>query len=91
MAAAITATAVSEPLVPITVTGTGFAATTAYWISTKDPNGHTNIKRLITDGSGGFTFKLVPQTVGAFTFEARPDVEFSGKTVATASTTSRAK
>lgn len=91
MAASITATKVSEPLVPMTVTGSGFAALTNYWIITTDPNGHRNIQRLKTDGSGAFSFKLVPQTVGAFTFDARPDTEFNGSTAPVASTTSRAK
>jgi hypothetical protein len=91
VAAAITATKTSEPLAPITVTGSGFAANTPYWITIKDPMGHTNLTRLNSDGTGAFTFKYVPQTPGAFTVEARPDVEFKGTTTATASTTTRAK
>jgi hypothetical protein len=91
MAASITATKVSEPLVPMTITGSGFAASTNYWVTVTDPQGHRNITRLKTDGSGAFSYKYVPQAVGSFTFEARPDVEFSGATTPVATTTSRAK
>src|SRR5260370_953112 len=80
MAAAITATTIAEPFLPMTVSGTGFAAATAYVVKMTDPQGWNGYKNVTTDGSGAFSYTIVPQDVGAFVFDARPLTEMMGPT-----------
>ena len=91
MAAAITATSVAEPLVPVTVAGTGFSATTDYVVRMTDPQGHTGYKSIKSDGSGAFSYVIVPQTVGTYTFDARPLAETTGTTTPAATVSGKVK
>ena len=84
-------TSVAEPLVSSTISGSGLSASTAYTVSVVDPQGHTTVLSATSDGSGAFTLKFVPQQVGAYTAEARPAVDYKGKTNAAASGNGRCK
>ena len=91
MAAAITATSTSEPLVPVTVSGTGFSATTDYVVKISGPSGDVGYKNIKSDGSGAFSFTFVPQIVGLHTFDARPLTETLGTTTPAATVTGKVK
>ena len=91
MAAAITATSASEPYVPVTVAGTGFSASTDYVVKMTDPQGGVGYKNIKTDGSGAFSYTVVPQYVGNYTYDARPLTETLGTTTPAASATGKVK
>ena len=86
MAAAVSVSPanVAEPLVPMTVSGSGFAATTDYVVKVTTPQGHVRTVNVKSDGSGAFSFIHVPTEVGTSTFDARPLAETNGTTTAAA-------
>jgi len=64
MAAALSVSTPAYVLQTVTVTGTGFAATTALNVVITGQQGTRTIP-VTSDGSGGFTVTYIPQTEGS--------------------------
>jgi hypothetical protein len=69
----------------VTITGTGFSTATAYRLQITEPAGGSTFRDVLSDGSGGFTTKYVPQATGTLSVTARPVTEWTGTTAAAAS------
>lgn len=65
----------------VTITGTGFAATTDYTLLIKYPSSTGKVS-VTSNGSGGFAVTVVAPEAGALTVEARPTAEHNGTTAA---------
>jgi len=91
VAAAVSVSGGSELRTTRTISGTGFAATTAYEVRVTTPSGSVRMINVTTDGAGAFTVTDVPQTPGTSTVDVRPVTETTGTTTATATATHKSK
>ena len=87
MTAAVSVSATNTSrLSAVTVSLTGFSATTAYTVKCIRPSG-TGLVGVTPDGSGAASFVYTASEAGTTTVEVRPAAEHMGTTTAAATTT----